>query len=162
MGSLYNPYLKKLTHEHVQRFTLKGIEAYTKVVSVYDGDTCDVIFHHNGDFVRYKCRLLGYDTPELDDEPSGELARDYLAHLCTGGKPGGSEFLDVNQIWTKQKLQQLLNDNENLVYATFGKQGKYGRPLVTLYQTPPRSTYARRATTQSINDMMKKFVEKLE
>jgi hypothetical protein len=68
----------------------------------------------------------------------------------------------VNQIWTKQKLQQLLNDNENLVYATFGKQGKYGRPLVTLYQTPPRRTYARRATTQSINDMMKKFVEMLE
>ena len=51
-----------------------------------------MIFHHNGDFVRYKCRLLGYDAPELDDEPSGELARDYLAHLCTGGKPGGSEF----------------------------------------------------------------------
>jgi endonuclease YncB( thermonuclease family) len=119
MGSLYNPYLKKLTDEDVQRFTLlKGIVAYTKVVAVYDVDTCDVIFHHNGDFVRYKCRLLGYDAPELDDEPSGELAREYLAHLCTGGKPGGSEFLDVNQIWTKQKLQQLLNDNENLVYAT--------------------------------------------
>jgi endonuclease YncB( thermonuclease family) len=53
MGSRHNPYLKKLTHEHVQSFTLKGIEAYTKVVSVYDGDTCDVIFHDNGDFVRY-------------------------------------------------------------------------------------------------------------
>ena len=35
-----------------------------KVVSVNDGDTCDLVIIRNG-LERFECRLLGIDTPEL-------------------------------------------------------------------------------------------------
>jgi hypothetical protein len=123
------------TKDDLPRFTLDGIKAHAKVVSVYDGDTCDVVFYHDGmeKLVRFKCRLSGYDAPELDDEPHGELARDYLAHLCMGNIR--SKFDDKGVPWDKKYLQTKLDENKNTVYAIFGKQGKYGRPLVTLNTT---------------------------
>ena len=82
--------LRKLKHDGVKRFTLKGKEKFAKVPTVHDGDTCDVAFYagellsddstdsdsdtDNSDssntdkleskFVRYKCRMSGYDAPE--------------------------------------------------------------------------------------------------
>jgi endonuclease YncB( thermonuclease family) len=140
--------LGKITKDDLPRFTLNGIKAHAKVVSVYDGDTCDVVFYHDEmkAAVRFKCRLLGYDAPELDDEPHGELARDYLAHLCMGKIR--SKFNDKG-VWDKKNLQKMLDENENTVYAMFGKQGKYGRPLVTL-KTSPRGT--------CINELVSAFV----
>jgi endonuclease YncB( thermonuclease family) len=137
------------TKDDLPRFTLDGIKAHAKVVSVYDGDTCDVVFYHDGmeKLVRFKCRLSGYDAPELDEEPQGELARDYLAHLCMG--KDHDEF-DEEIVWNKKDLQKMLDENRNTVYAMFGKQGKYGRPLVTL-KTSPRGT--------CINDLVSDFVD---
>ena len=140
--------LGKTTKDDLARFTLNGIKAHAKVVSVYDGDTCDVVFYYDKmkDFVRFKCRLSGYDAPELDEEPEGELARDYLAHLCMGKI---RIPFDDKKVLDKKDLQKMLDENENTVYAMFGKQGKYGRPLVTL-KTSPRGT--------CINELVSAFV----
>ena len=112
MNPLYHPKLKKLTKDSVKRFTLKEKVRYAKVVSIYDGDTCDLAFYRedeSDDFVRYKCRMSGYYAPEFD-EKNGELARDYLAHLCMGGdvaKP--AKFCDQNDIMSTKDLQQELD-----------------------------------------------------
>lgn len=155
--------LKKLKNNSVQRFTLKGKKRYAKVVSIYDGDTCDLAFYEDdqmGNLVRYKCRMSGYDAPEMD-EIDGELTRDYLAHLCRGRNAVEPEdFRQQNEILTKDNLQEKLDKSKRLVYTEFGREGKYGRPVVTLYQTsssgnPPE-------IKDSINEMMKKFVKTLD
>ena len=163
MSSCYHSSLKQLTNDNVQRFTLEGTERYAKVVSVYDGDTCDLVFYQDDEMKnvwRFKCRMSNYNAPELNKKPSGELARDYLAHLCVGGGRGGPSFLNPKGIWTKEQLQQDLNDNNRVVYAVFGRDGKYGRPLATLYQTSAKGNPPK--VQNSINDMMKQFILELD
>ncbi|CAB4003105.1 Hypothetical predicted protein [Paramuricea clavata] len=136
--ALYHANLK-LKNNSVPRFTLKTLKRYAKVVSVYDGDTCDLVFYQDeqqlnlNEPVRYKCRMLDYNAPELEEKPSGELARGYLTHLCTGGN---AQTYNAGNLRTEKRVQQKLDNNEDsLVYAEFGGPGKYGRQLVTLYQT---------------------------
>jgi endonuclease YncB( thermonuclease family) len=33
--------------------------------NIYDGDTLSIIFVYNGKPVKYRCRALGYDSPEM-------------------------------------------------------------------------------------------------
>ena len=143
--------LQNITKSDYSRFTLKGMEGEAKVVYVYDGDTCDVVFYHTKmkDYVRFKCRLSGFDAPELD-EPNGELTRDFLAHLCMGED---ADDFDDSSVWDKKDLQDMLDKNKTTVYAVFGKEEKYGRALVTL-------KIAKEG--ESINDMVSDFVENLE
>lgn len=46
-------------------FSLEGLVKLCKVVDVYDGDTCRVVFEHNGSFNKWTIRMTGYDTPEI-------------------------------------------------------------------------------------------------
>ena len=135
--------LQNITKSDYPRFTLKGIEAEAKVVYVYDGDTCDVVFYHEKmkDYVRFKCRLSGFDAPELD-EPNGELTREFLAHLCMGKQRKKFKKSDV---LVKTDLRDMPDKNKTTVYAVFGKEKKYGRALVTLKTSKEG---------KSINDMV--------
>ena len=139
--------LKKTTVFNLERFTLDGIEGPAKVVSIYDGDTCDVVFYHEefNAFLRVKCRLLGFNAPELD-EPYGKEIRNYLAHLCMGRLHNSFD----NDVWDKKTLQDKLSENQNLVYAKFGKEEKYGRALVTLRRGP---------TGMNINEMVEDYIK---
>jgi hypothetical protein len=44
----------------LNRQTFVGIPA-----NIYDGDTLSIIFVYNGTPVKYRCRALGYDSPEM-------------------------------------------------------------------------------------------------
>ncbi|CAB4014099.1 Hypothetical predicted protein [Paramuricea clavata] len=148
--------LKNVKSEDIpDRFTLDGKEGEVKVVSVHDGDTCDVVFELRGRKERFVCRLLNYNASELKKKPiNGQLARDYLAHLVMGEDPDADGFFDPEGIWTKEQLQEKLDKSKNLVYAVFGKFDSFGRALVTLYTDSSKN--------KSINAMMKKFVQKLK
>jgi hypothetical protein len=90
MNPCYHSDLKTQKDDDVARFTFKGQRRYAKVVSVYDGDICDLVFYQDGgmnNLVRYKCRMLDYNAPELNDNDVGKLTRDYFAWLCMGGDP---------------------------------------------------------------------------
>ena len=100
-----------------------------KVVSVNDGDTCDLVIIRNG-LERFKCRLLGIDTPELKTGLKAKKARDFLAWLCIGKDPGS--FPKDNAPWSEGELQEKLDANKSLVYADFQGIDFFGRALVTL------------------------------
>ena len=147
--------LENITSKDIKRFTLNGQEGQVKVVSIHDGDTCDVVFEPDGRYKeRFNCRLLDCNAPELKQKPKGDLARDYLAHLVLDDEPGDDSFLDPNNIWAKEYIQKELDKNKNLLYATFGKFDSFGRALVTLKENA--------SDQESINDMMKEFVKKLK
>ena len=64
----------------------RNTEIYARVYKVYDGDTISVIFKFNKEFIKYSCRIVGIDTPELrtkntEEKKLGIIARDYLREL---------------------------------------------------------------------------------
>ena len=128
-----------MTDTTVDLFSLEGNNVSAKVVQVYDGDTCDLVFDYRGELVRYKCRLEGINTAELGKKGAkgrdakgrdAKIARNFLAWLCTGNK--AEEFDDNAPAWTKTVLQKWLNESKKLVYAELGGFGDFGRLLVTL------------------------------
>ena len=61
----------KMCDKKTMKFSLENKTKLCKVVSVYDGDTCNVVFDHNGVINRWNVRMNGYDTPEM--RPSKKL-----------------------------------------------------------------------------------------
>ena len=160
MSSLYH-----LTKHDVKRFSLKGKDRHAKVVYIYDGGTCDLAFYMDEEMdkpVKFKCDMSGYDVSKLS-EASSAVARDYLAQLCTGGDAvEPTDFCDRGML-SKRDMQKKLDQSKRLVLAEFGRNGKYGRPVVTMYQTLPRGHPPRAKRDKgSINDMMTTFVDELE
>lgn len=111
-------------------FSLDGTYCQCKVVNVYDGDTCKVVFPFSGKMYRWNVRLTGYDTPEMRPPKNQEnrekeieaayAARDYLRG-------------------------QVMNEDQ-LVYIKCGEFDKYGRLLGTLF--------LQETDLISVNDMM--------
>ena len=100
-----------------KKFSLEGKTKLCKVVSVYDGDTCNVVFDHNGVINRWNVRMNGYDTPEM--RPSKKL-------------PNRDE-IKQKAIQSRDFLKSLIFNNEQLVYLKCGKFDKYGRLLGDIY-----------------------------
>ena len=79
-------------------------------VKVYDGDTCTVLFRWKKQNINVSCRLLGIDTPELRTKNPKEKKAGYAA----------KEFLEGLVL-------------EKVLKVKFGKNGKYGRPLIEIF-----------------------------
>ena len=125
--------LRRITEHDVSRSPFSpptNSDFYAKVVTVHDGDTCDLVFYRNGSYQRFKCRLLGINSPELKDGNIALKSRDFLTWLCLGYDP--AQFPRLSQPWSEAQLQNYLNGSQVLVYAEFDGVGGYGRPLVTL------------------------------
>jgi len=72
-------------------FSWKGTVIPAKAYSVYDGDTCNFVVKFNGEWVRKRFRLIGYNSPEIlgkteDERLKAKAARDYLANRLLGKK----------------------------------------------------------------------------
>jgi endonuclease YncB( thermonuclease family) len=64
-------------------FSLNGLTREARVIDVYDGDSITCIFKFKDEYYKWKCRLLGIDTPEIRTKNIKEKehaikARDYL------------------------------------------------------------------------------------
>ena len=98
-------------------FSLEGKIKLCKVVNIYDGDTCKVVFKLNNDICRWNIRMTGYDTPEMRP-PRSQANRDEEIKAAKAAKA----FL----------ISKIMNDNQ-LVYIKCGKFDKYGRLLGEIY-----------------------------
>ena len=114
-------------------FNATNIGLSAKVVSVHDGDTCDLVISRNGGLQKFKCRLASIDTPELKTGPKAKKARDFLTWLSIGRDP--ASFSSTSQPWSEDELQNMLDANKMLVYAEFQSTDIYGRALVVLKKT---------------------------
>ena len=57
--------IQKKDDKIFQKFTLKGIKTYCKVLSIYDGDTITIGCKVWGKYFKLKIRMFGYDSPEM-------------------------------------------------------------------------------------------------
>lgn len=120
--------LESLGYKDVPTFSFDGLHAPCKVIKCYDGDTVTLIFKYKGEYIKSSCRLLGIDTPEMkgNQKDKAIIARDYIK-------------------------SRVLN---KVIPVDFGKNDKYGRPIVTLYCSDYEKQHASRSFHNSINQEM--------
>jgi len=103
-------YLKKLNPKEVKPFSFAGVEKYARIIKVYDGDTCTILFKWKKQNIKTSCRILGIDTPELRTKNKKEKELGWKA---------------------KEFLERLIL--EKVLKVKFSKDDKYGRPLVEIF-----------------------------
>ncbi len=130
------PNLAESTYD-IPEYSLKNLFIEGKVVNVYDGDTVHVVFSLNGNLVKYNCRLVGIDSPEIcpknvpdkvkrDQEISAAVkSRNYLITQVTGTEP-------PNDL-TKKAIKDLCGKSRKLVWVKCYDFDKYGRLLVEIF-----------------------------
>lgn len=133
----------KKSDNSVNAFSFDGQELHCKVVDVYDADTIKINMILDGNIVKFTCRLIGIDTPEMKPRKNKENrkeeirkakdARNYLLELITG-----IEF-DNTKKYMRKQINQILKDNHKLVKIKCGKFDKYGRLLVEVFDIKSQS-----------------------
>lgn len=99
-------------------FSFKDKTFYAMHCNIYDGDTFSALFYYNGEIIKYKCRCMGYDSPEMKPLLSNEnrIHEKELAHLA------------------KDRLEELLNKHPSkLIKIECLNFDKYGRLLVNVW-----------------------------
>ena len=57
--------LSSIDTSTIPYFTFKDRVIVAKPCDIYDGDTFSICFEQGNDIVKWKCRCLGYDSPEM-------------------------------------------------------------------------------------------------
>lgn len=144
MNHIYNK-LKESTVNTVKLFSLDGIITFSKLVDVYDGDTCTMNILYNDDIIQMKCRMLGYDSPEM--KPLKTVKdRDIIKIKANEAKNKLISFLSNNNNITQ---------NNKLLLIKAGKFDKYGRLLITVYNNSDDNVEIKEFTfEESVNHLM--------
>ena len=129
--------LLKCIDKNIKCFSLSGKVFNCKVVNVYDADTCKVVFYLNNELVKYTIRLKGIDTPEIRPPSSdknrkiqireAKRSRNRLIQLSTDCN------LDLESDLSKNKIQNIINNNKKIIQIKCEEFDKYGRLLGSLY-----------------------------
>ena len=96
-------------NDKVKEFGFDGEIKEAKVVSVYDGDTCKVVFPVLRKLYKFNCRIQGVDTPEIRTRDKKE-------------KEYGLQVRD-------KLREKILN---KVVWVECGDFDKYGRLLIDI------------------------------
>ena len=130
--------LSTVVKSEIPKFSLDGRIIPAKVTSVYDADTCSVVFYLEGKLVQFSIRLLGIDTPEMRpsmkkpnrdlEKKAAKRSRNRLIQLVT------NVDMDVDSQYGKKKCQTLIDKNTKIILLHCGPFDKYGRLLGTLYE----------------------------
>ena len=116
------------------KFTLKGKIKKCKVVDVYDGDTCKVVFIFNKKPQKFTIRLLGYNSPEMRPSKSNPN-RDAIITSAV-----------ISRDFLKNKIMNI----GTMVYIKCDDFDSFGRILGTIYFENPK----KKIDIISINDIM--------
>lgn len=103
-------------YSKINYFSFNNCKTLAKIVEVYDGDTCTIVFFLNKRIIKYKCRMLGYDSPEMKPLKSIENRNEIIEKA----KNARNFFIS------------LLKESDFIVDITMGKFDKYGRILATM------------------------------
>ena len=111
-------------------FTLENEVKLCRVVDIYDGDSCRVVFEHKGILNKWNIRMNGYDSPEI---------RPLL-------KLKNRDEIKKKAIEAKDYLKSLIMNENQLVYLKCSKFDKYGRVLGDIF--------INKYDTKSVNEIM--------
>ena len=98
--------------------------------NIYDGDTLSIIFVYNGNPVKYRCRALGYDSPEMKPSLSN---------------PNRIEEKELANAAKDRFIELLTKHADKNIFIKCHEFDKYGRLLVEIWNNVDKD---------SINTMM--------
>ena len=125
----------------VEELSLKGRVITGKVVSVYDGDSCRVVFPVLRKLYKFNCRIKGVDTPELrtknkKEKAYGLLVRDKLKEKilnkvvwieCSDFDKYGRLLIDIkNPLLEGEKISEWLINNKYAMKYNGGTKNDWG------------------------------------
>lgn len=121
-------------------FSLSGKECACRLVDMYDADTLTLIVPLFDGVYKFACRVYGIDTAEVKSgsvelKTLAQKAKNRMLQLCGVG-------VDLERMYSRKEVQRLLSEQVVLVWCKFGEFDKYGRPLVTVYDTGSRMELA--------------------
>ena len=116
---------------NTELFSLNGIKTYARLVDVYDGDTCKIVFKLFDKYYKFNVRINGIDTAELYSKnkllkEKALEARNRTLEFLSSGK------IKVNINTSSNDIQTLLDNNIIIVHVNCMEFDKYGRLLVDL------------------------------
>ena len=147
--------LKKADYT-INEFSLKDNKMYGKPVYVYDGDTLHIVFKINNNLVKFNCRMMGIDSPEIVPKNISDKAkrdaeiksaiksRNYLIEKIT------NQTYQEEKV-SKQDIKEFLSKCQNVIWVHCLEFDKYGRLLVEIYKNPSDKISINQ---QMINDKM--------
>lgn len=132
----------------VPEFSLTNRTLQGKVVSCYDGDTADIVLPLGDQYWKFKCRMLGYNSPEMkplktkvgrEEEKIAALKskQAVMSELC--------DSVDISKMYTNRELDECVGRNRRILQIQCHEFDKYGRVLVTI---------RRHSSEETINDWM--------
>ncbi len=137
-----NTKLEKLQLEDIPEYSLANNNFIGKIVDIYDGDTCKIILLKDNSFIRFNCRLINVDTPEMKLSKNGDIEN----HLALKNKAyaarnrliqlGTNTEISLDNQDSHIKITKLLRNNTKLVMVKCHEFDKYGRLLVELFDIP--------------------------
>ena len=133
----------------VKEFGFDGEEKEAKVVSVYDGDTCKVVFPVLRKLYKFNCRIQGVDTPEirtrdLAEKEFGKKVRDELHKkilnqvvtiYCGDFDKYGRLLIDLKCKNDKETISDWLVNNNYAFTYDGGTKKKWGPYLAAIKAT---------------------------
>jgi len=122
--------------ESLSYFSFQGQTFRARPCRIYDGDTFTAIFQYRGEWIKWRCRCLDYDSPEI------------RPRLTMSDRQQEIELA----ILARNRLEQLLTRTDS-VQIECGGFDKYGRILVTVYSYYPNNKNDR-TTEKSMNTIM--------
>jgi endonuclease YncB( thermonuclease family) len=129
--------LINIKNDDINEFSLAGQKLQGKIVDIYDGDTCKIVLIYDNKLLKFSCRLLGLDTPEMKpSKTKPDREKEILdAHKCRNKllQLTTSCNCDINQILKKTECASLLLENTKIITVECHEFDKYGRLLVELY-----------------------------
>ena len=128
--STINMELNNINEKDSPYFTFSGKTFIAKPCHIYDGDTFSIIFRYNNEYIKYKCRCIGYDSPEMKPLKSNPN-RDVEKALA---------------IKSRDRFIELLNKHHTkLIKVECLEFDKYGRLLINAWNM---------IDSKSINEIM--------
>mgnify|MGYP006408855523 FL=1 len=118
-----------LNTDDYEYFSWENMKLVAKPCNIYDGDTFSACWYYGNKVIKYRCRCLGYDSPEMRPRLNLE----------------GRDEVKLNALKAKERFTELL-EQDSTITLDCKEFDKYGRVLVNVYNATNGD--------KSLNDIM--------
>jgi len=122
--------INNINENDISYFSFIGKTFIAKPCHIYDGDTFSIIFKYKDEYIKYRCRCMGYDCPEMKP-------------LKSNPNRDNEKMLAIK---SRERLIELIGKHSSkLIKVECLEFDKYGRILINVWNM---------VDTKSINQIM--------